>query len=182
MSSPDKLVKSKISTIDFPKVTRSLPHYIRGEKANRPIHHFNPTKRVYKLLTDRGKKEVARPLTNPLLGGEGRQTRENLQEEKERLLLFEKEVPPGLLPSQPFQTTPFRRKRNEGRASRVYKPRSFDEESGQFSIPTECPRCISPVSVIALHKSWRGVEPMRAPFHANCLQVASSLLFLHTRL
>lgn len=101
---------------------------------------------MYKLLTDRDKKQVARPLTNPLLGGEGRQTRENLQEEKGRLLLF---VPPGLLPSKPFQTTPFRRlkKKGEGepRVCTSLAASTVDEESGQFSIPTECPRCVSPV-------------------------------------
>lgn len=127
---------------------------------------------MYKLLTDRGKKEVARPnQQSPPLRGEGRQTRvvrENLQEPEE------KGTCSFAAKSLQASRTTRREKKVVEDCSCIYRYicsllRQLTKtvsrpRRGDNSIPTnpECPRYISTgVSVITLHKSWRGVEPMR---------------------
>lgn len=138
---------------------------------------------MYKLLTDRGKKEVARPnQQSPPLRGEGRQTRvvrENLQEPEE------KGTCSFAAKSLQASRTTRREKKVVEDCSCIYRYicsllRQLTKtvsrpRRGDNSIPTnpECPRYISTgVSVITLHKSWRGVEPMRTNARTVPLQTA----------
>lgn len=126
---------------------------------------------MYKLLTDRGKKEVARPnQQSPPL-------REKEDKHASSAKIFKSQKKKGLVlsrrsPSRPRTTR--REKKVVEDCSCIYRYicsllRQLTKtvsrpRRGDNSIPTnpECPRYISTgVSVITLHKSWRGVEPMR---------------------
>lgn len=159
------------------KVTRSLSllHHraTYGGESKQTDPSLQPHETVYKLLTDRGKKEVARP-NQPTVSSPGgrrktntrrprKSSRDRRPEEKGTCSFAAKSL-------QASRTTSRRKESRRGLvAVCVYiYARCFDSWRRQFrprrgdnSIPTN-PERISPgVPVITLHKSWRGVEPMR---------------------